>query len=46
MENGIECVKFAIYPAVVPCRLPDSANRLGHFSGLRGNNNLRDHRHR
>jgi 4-amino-4-deoxy-L-arabinose transferase-like glycosyltransferase len=25
MENGIECVKFAIYPAVVPCRLPNSA---------------------
>ncbi len=46
MENGIECVKFAIYPAVVPCRLPDSANGLGHFSGLRGNNDLGDHRNR
>ena len=46
MENGIECVKFAIYPAVVPCRLPDSANGLGHLSGLRGNNDLGDHRNR
>jgi 4-amino-4-deoxy-L-arabinose transferase-like glycosyltransferase len=46
MENGIECVKFAIYPAVVPCRLPDSANRLGHFSALRGNDDLGDRRHR
>jgi 4-amino-4-deoxy-L-arabinose transferase-like glycosyltransferase len=46
MENGIECVKFAIYPAVVPCRLPHSAERLGHFSGFRGNNDLGDHRKR
>jgi hypothetical protein len=42
MENGIACVKFAIYPAVVPCRLPNSAERLGHFSGFRGNNDLGD----
>ena len=46
MENGIECVKFAIYPAVVPCRLPNSAKGLGHFSGLRGNDNFGDHRNR
>jgi 4-amino-4-deoxy-L-arabinose transferase-like glycosyltransferase len=46
MENGIACVKFAIYPAVVPCRLPNSAERLGHFSGFRGNNDLGDHRKR
>jgi hypothetical protein len=46
MENGIECVKFAIYPAVVPCRLPNSAEGLGHFSGLRGNNDLGEHRKR
>lgn len=46
MENGIECVKFAIYPAVVPCRLPNSAERLGHFSGFRGNNDLGDYRKR
>jgi 4-amino-4-deoxy-L-arabinose transferase-like glycosyltransferase len=46
MENGIECVRFAIYPAVVPCRLPNSAEGLGHFSGFRGNNDLGDHRKR
>jgi 4-amino-4-deoxy-L-arabinose transferase-like glycosyltransferase len=46
MENGIECVKFAIYPAVVPCKLPSSANGLGYFSGLRGNNDLGDHQNR
>ena len=46
MENGIECVKFAIYPAVVPCRLPNSAQGLGFLSGLRGSDNLGDHRNR
>jgi 4-amino-4-deoxy-L-arabinose transferase-like glycosyltransferase len=46
MENGMECVRFAIYPAVVPCRVPGSVSGLGHFSGLRGNNNLGDHRNR
>jgi len=46
MENGIECVRFAIYPAVVPCRLPNSAEGLGHFSGFRGNHDLGDHRKR
>jgi len=46
MENGIECVRFASYPAVVPCRLPNSAEGLGHFSGFRGNNDLGDHRKR
>lgn len=37
MENGIGCVRFTIYPAVVPCRVPDSAHGLGHLGRLRGN---------
>ena len=46
LENGIECVKFAIYPAVVPCRVPSSAVGLGHLGRLSGNDDLRDHRNR
>ncbi len=45
-ENGIECVKFAIYPAVVPCKVPASAYGLGHLGGLRGNGSAGDFRNR
>jgi 4-amino-4-deoxy-L-arabinose transferase-like glycosyltransferase len=37
VENGIGCVKFTLYPAVVPCRVPNSAQGLGHLGRLRGN---------
>jgi 4-amino-4-deoxy-L-arabinose transferase-like glycosyltransferase len=40
MQNGIECVRFAIYPAVVPCKVPSLATDLGHLGGLRGNGDI------
>jgi 4-amino-4-deoxy-L-arabinose transferase-like glycosyltransferase len=34
--SGLDCVGFAIYPAVVPCRNPASLGRLSGLGGLHG----------
>jgi 4-amino-4-deoxy-L-arabinose transferase-like glycosyltransferase len=45
MENGVKCLRFAIYPAVVPCRVPASVNSvsdLGRFGGNLGTGDFRN----
>jgi 4-amino-4-deoxy-L-arabinose transferase-like glycosyltransferase len=42
--SGLDCVGFAIYPAVVPCRNPASVGGLGGLHGSSGNSTDRQPR--